>query len=323
MKRAHQLLAGAMSGAVLFFGAQAGAENINVSRIVTGTLTIINFASELAEPDTVGANFSYFTMSTGQAAPDPGPYFAPAPWGAGPAAAPTKPVLDRTTALPNYSQGGSPFTYDRNFTSKAYVNMAAASGKQVDAEVFKSGAASSAVSYRVRVDHTAATALDYFLVLSVPKLQEYFGAAYDLCCSGDSNGGTYSYHRPTSATSRGAVDVYVDDLPVWSSEGAYLYPALANSSPNDSIELVWDKPDTPGITTLYLGRLSGAQSITVTLVARADGAGVGDCGTEPVGWGGNYTYERHCFYAGHAVMLSGGGGGAPVGFTLTSKAPQP
>jgi hypothetical protein len=298
-------------------GAGVRAENINVSKIVTGTQTNISFATELAEPDAGGATYGYLTLATGQADPDPAHYFAPTPWGQGPQAAPGKPVVNRAAPLPNYTQGGAQFSYDRNFTSRASVDMGAP--RQVNAEAFKTGAATAVVTFRARADHTAATPLDYFLVLSVPKIQEYFDAAYDLCCSGDSNGGTYSYHRPTAATSRGAVDIYVDDLPVWSSEGVYLYPALKYGSPNDAIELAWDKPATAGTTNVYLGRLSGAQAITVTLVARADTSGVGDCGTETQGWGGNYTYERHCLYVGHGVTLSG----APAGFTLTTKVPAP
>lgn len=320
--RFNPWLAAAVAGAAL--ASQAHAEQINVSRIASGTHVNVDW-SELNQASVSGANFSWFTLVTSQAQPDARPFFAPSPWTAVTAAAPAKPKLTRTTKLDDYKQGNVPFAYDRHYTSSAVSDMTPASPatKLVASNVFKSGNAGAQVSYRVRIDATSAQPLDYFVELSIPQPKLGVEPGYDLCCSGDSNGGTYSYHRPKSASSRAAIDLYADELPIWTSESAFLYPNTgANGSPFDKLQIDWDKPTAPGKTTLYLGRLSAGASLTLTFAVRTEAHGDGDCGVQNYGFAGNQSYGVHCLSVDQSVALSGGDGANPVGFTLFAKTPK-
>lgn len=322
MIRTSWLIAGAILGAAPCAGAWA--EQINVSRIASGTNVNVDW-SELNQVSVAGANFSFFTLATAQAAPDARPYFAPGPWSASTAATPAKPKLTRTTKLDDYSQGGANFTYDRHYTANGVVDMTPASPttKPVSASMFKSGAAAGQVSYRMRIDATSPQPLDYFLELQVPQPKRGVEPGYDLCCSGDSNGGTYSYHRPKSASSRAAIDLFADELPIWTSESAFLYPNVgASGSPFDKLEIAWDKSTAPGKTTLYLGRLAAPASVTITFAVRTEAHGDGDCGVQNYGLPGSPAYAVHCLSVDQSVALSGGDAGAPVGFILFAKTPK-
>lgn len=322
MNRSH---AAALLCAAACWAAPAGADQLNVSQIATGTDTPVDWAASAAQPQVVGASFSYFTMATAVIDPDKTVFFAPVPWSAAMNPAPAYPQLQRSKPTQPYDQGGASFSYDQPSYSRAGISMNAVAPekKQVEAQSFRSGASAAAVSYRVRIDHTAAEALDYFLDLARPVVKRVAEPGYDLCCSGDSNGGTYTYHAPDSAVARAAVDVYADELPIWSSESAFMYPQDQYGTPWDKREWSWDHANGPGQTRLYLGRLAAGQSLTITLVARADARTVAtDCGiSKSSGPYGPPSYEVRCYELDQTIELSGGDNGAPVSFSVYSKAP--
>ena len=301
----------------------AAAEHINVSRIVTGTQTSVNWSEINVLTRRGGATLSDYTLATAQIDPDKVVYFTPVPWGSVPTSTPGKPVISRVAPLADYQQNGFNFTYDRHYTSSAKVDMTPAGTKPVNASVFKGGAAMAAVSYRVQAVSTATDPVDYFVGLDVPLLLAGFQPAYNLCCSGDSNGGTYNYLRPHDATARAAVDIYVDDLPVWSSETAFIYPQTQDGSPFDRTDVAWDKPAVAGKTYLYLGPLAKGAGVVVTLVARAESAGTSDCGNQSFSFPSPPGDEKHCLDLFAQAPLAGGAGNSPAGFTLFWRAPKP
>jgi hypothetical protein len=323
--RQNRQIAGAVAvAAVMTVAGAAPADEINVSRIATGTFTPITFSSYANKPTVNGAAISYFVMATGAVDTETGAHFATAPWTASLSPAPTYPDLLRQTVNAPYDQGGAHFEYAAAAARQARVSMSVVPPKTIDAATFVKGAASagSAVTYRVRIAHTSASALDYFLDLAVPVQKLTVQPAYNLCCSGDSNGGTYNYLRPEEAQARTEADVYVDGLPVWSSASTYLYPGGATGSPFDKAQADWDKGASPTDTRLYLGRLSQGQVMTVTLEARSDVKAKSPCGIESPGSSFSKTYTIHCLELRESVRMNGGANGAPVAFTVYSKAPQ-
>jgi hypothetical protein len=311
-------------GAALALGVgPAAADHINVSKIATGTQVNLDWNASAAKPKVSGATISWFTLATGQIDTEAGPYFVAAPWTAALAAQPTYPLLQHQAINAPYTQGTSTFEYDTQQSRLALVDMV--QGKKVQASTAFKGSASAAatLTYRARIDHTSAQALDYFIDLAVPLQQLGAQPGYNLCCSGDPDGGTYNYIRPKSWAARGEVDVYVDGLPVWSSANTAIYPDDPGGTPFDSVQVAWDKPKPPDSTTLYLGRLSSGQSMTITLEVRTDARADSDCGIQPPGSYLSHTYEIHCYRLSESAQMSGGSGGQPVGFSLYSKAPPP
>jgi hypothetical protein len=316
---------GSCSLAAVLVGGGAPAENINVSRIATGKNTPIDFAAEASLPEANdGATLSYFALGTAKIDSEPTKYFAIAPWSAAFQTAPTHPKLERVSPAVPYMQGNATFTYSPPTWRDALVDMKSGP-KRVSSATAVDGHpnAQSAASYTTRIDHTGSAALDYFLELQVPTYDRSIQPAYDLCCAGDPNGGTYSYHRPQSAKARAAVDVYADGLPIWSSESIYRYPQLAGGSPFDEQDVSWGKDDGTGTSTLYLGRLAAGQSLTIALIARTNvNDKTSDCGIQDTSTPfGDPEFLVHCFDIVQGIDLKRGGEGAPVGYRIYSKHP--
>jgi hypothetical protein len=303
----------------------ARAENINVSRIAT-KFRSIDFAAEAALPEANdGATITYFTLAKGSIDTEPTAYFGIPPWTAAWVGAPTHPNVERVEPALPFVQGGATFQYSPPTSRTATADMAS-SPKRVASTTATDGrgVASAAATYSARIAHTGSTARDYFLELKVPAFDRAVTPAYDLCCSGDPNGGTYTYHRPTSAKTRAAVDLYADGLPIWSSESIYRYPELANGSPFDEQLFHWGKDAGPATSTLYLGRLSAGKSLTVSMVSRTNvNAKASDCGMEDVTGPFDTDPELllHCLSIREEIDLKRGGDGAPVGFRIFSKVP--
>lgn len=309
--------------AVAMLASAACAEQLNVSRIVTGTQTAVDW-TELNKISASVGTLSHFDLGTVSNGSGATVVYDPPPWTAALSAAPTQPKVSRVTTLKDYTDNGAQVTYDQHYTGSASVDMTPASPtpKPVISRAFKSGGASASVSYRVKVVVTSAKPLDYFVALAIPQQKRGVSPAYDLCCSGDSNGGTYSYRKPNSASARAAVDLYVDDLPVWSSESAYIYPKLAGGDAFDALEVTWDKSTAPGATTLFLGRFASGAAFVVTLVVRTEAHGDGACGTQSYGFPGPTSYAKHCLDLAQTVTLTGAAG-QPAGFTVFTKSPKP
>jgi hypothetical protein len=328
MARTSKLGALALVGALSSAAGMAAAAQLNVSQIATGTSTSINWTVELGEPNATGWSLSYFSLATASIDSETSTYFAPDPWSAGMTAGPGYPSLTRSKPMVNYTQGNSQFVYDRKNSRLANVNMASPAPRTVDAEVYDGGASGGAaearLSYRAQISNTTKEKLDYFLDLKVPTMLRANQPAYDLCCSGDSNGGTYSYHKPKSWKTQAAVDLLVDGLPVWSSEQTALYPD-SPSSPFDEFDIAWGQANGPSTTTLFLGRLAPGQSISVSFIVRTDAVGLApDCGTQPPGSYLDHTYTIHCFELDSKVNLvsaSPYARGPQTPFRIYAKAP--
>ncbi len=289
--------------------APALAANINVSQIATGTYTGINWNVAAMQARVYGWTVSYATVAVAGIDTEPTAWFAPDPWGAGLQPNLAYPALTRTKPTQNYTQGNAQFLYDSSYSRLANVDMTTAAPRKVEAGLSGGGASgakvTAALSYRAHVDNTTAQTLDYYFDLKVPVLKRGTSPAYDLCCSGDSNGGTYNYHSPQSADSRAAVDVEVDGLPVWSSEAAYTYPATNSSSPFDEVDIAWDQPNGPGTTTLYLGRVAPGHGMDITFIARADARDLASyCGIQGPSSYLSHDYEVHCFGLDHRVEMA-------------------
>lgn len=309
----------------------SAATQLNVSQIATGTYSSINWAMELGGANVGGWSLGYFSLATADIDTDASAYFAPDPWSAALTTGPGYPSLTRSKATQNYSQGGAQFQYDQSSSRLAEVDMASSTGKTVTADVFDGGAsgasADGVLSYRAQVSNTTAQTLDFFMDLKVPTMKRSAEPGYDLCCAGDSNGGTYSYHRPKSWNAQAAVDVLVDGLPVWSSEQTALYPDTGNSGdPFDELDIAWDQPNGPSTTTLFLGRIAAGKTISVTFIVRADANDLApDCGIQSPGSHLDHTYEVHCFSLSQQVNLvsaiSGMVRGPHTPFRIYAKAP--
>jgi hypothetical protein len=304
--------------------APVAAEQLNVSKIATGTFTSINWTVEAQQPlANNGAALAYFDLATGSIDTEPTPYFATPPWSALFLPFPTLPWLQRLTPTVPYMDGKSTFTYANSNSRLTRVNMLAIPTKHVLSESFGSGTVAAAVSYTVRIEHTGSDPLDYFVDLQVPADTRTAAPGYDLCCPGDPNGGTYTYHQPKAAQARGAIDLYANGLPVWTNEDTYLYPGLPNSSPFDHIDFLWGKAAGPATTTLFLGRLHSGDTLTVTEIVHSDvQANAPDCGIEgPFGFYPNFDYTVHCLELRQDIQMQSGGVAQPVGFNVYSRVP--
>lgn len=291
------------------------ADNLNVSPIaISGrNLDWTEEGNTLKWPG--GAIYSYYQMGRARIQSETSDYFAPGPWSAAWQNSPSYPAFSRHADTPAATQQ---LTWASPYYSLAKVDMGS-TPKRVQSRNFSTGWARSAVNYSVRVEHTSATPLDYFVVLQHPKFLLGVQAAYTLQPGGPGGGGgTYLYKSPDAARARAAVDVLVDGLPVWSSESTYMYPDGDASYPWDKRLTSWgNTPVDNGQTKLYLGKLQAGKAITITFVVRADTyVDADNCGTSYGGW--NSPDEKRCFDLTQTVELPTLPTG-PVGISVYGK----
>jgi hypothetical protein len=120
-------------------------------------------------PANNGATLTYFPAGDARVGSESTSYYAPAPWSAAEEMTPLAPVVVRQTTLSNYTSGSTHFDHDLNYTEKATVDPTQ-TPRVVSATVYKKGSAGSVQSYNIRIDHTSATSLYYFIDLSVPRI---------------------------------------------------------------------------------------------------------------------------------------------------------
>lgn len=136
---------------------------------------------------------------------------------------------------------------------------------EVTVQTWKTGAGASVVSYGIRLaTPTGNGTQPTFLKFTVPERLR----AYSTTRRVQSNQNFYT--NPDRAQSRAAVDVYVDGIPVWSSEENNLVPKRFNPPDNTQLQLSWDQPLDGADMTLFLGRLPPGSTRTVAVVMRAD-----------------------------------------------------
>lgn len=130
-------------------------------------------------------------------------------------------------------------------------------------QTWKTGSGASVVSYGIRLTSPAGSAQPTFLRFKVPERQLARQTTYYL------QSYQYFYSSPDRAQSRAAMDVYVDGIPVWSSELNALVPQRYHMVGVSQLDLDWDQPLDGSEVTLFLGRLP-AGTRTLALVMRAD-----------------------------------------------------
>jgi hypothetical protein len=297
---------------------------VNVSQIVTGQYQPVDWSKEAASGISLGRsayNNDYSTLSsiwhlkmpvveyapqlTYQPFRFAGPSWPPA-W-ADAQVAPASIERNQKTPAP-VIQDGTTTQYNQPFYMQAQVSFP--SPNTVAARV-SHGEAQTRLNYRIRSKNNQQTALDFFLAFGLPTISRSVHVATSLCCSGDPNGGTYTYKTQQWASSRASFDVRVDGLPVFSSASMYDFPEDYRNGedyytgnqyyPN---HYAWDKIEnrfgaqplaTQKQAKLYLGKIPAGKEIVVDIVFHSDArAKAPSCGTS----GGGYydpIVKRDCY----------------------------
>jgi hypothetical protein len=284
--------------------AVSSAENLNVSRIAIAPRSI-DWTEEANAPIVIGswATFDYWQVGHARIHADTMDWYVN-PWSqVNWTSSPTSPNTMRQLVTPPPT---SSLKYSSPYYQLAKVDMTP-NPKIVQSRTYSTGSAQSAVNYSIKVSHGSAQPLDYFIYLYHPKILTGVQAAYTLQPGGPGgSGGTYLYKFPTTASSRGAVDVLVDGLPVWSNESMYMYPDGTAEWAWDKLFTKWGNPLVDnGTTKLYIGRIAANTIVNVSLIVRTDVKAVASqCGTEYGGW--NYADTQHCFDLTQSVQLPAG-----------------
>lgn len=155
---------------------------------------------------------------------------------------------------------------------RARVNFSASiidppSARQLDVQTFKSGTGASALSYAVRIEMPPGNARRTFLHFGVPTLVRDSLHASRL---GGPSGNEPIVTRPLRLQARSAVDVYVDGLPVWSSESMRLQPQRHRPDTPGMLGPAWGPALDGDTVTLFLGSLPAGSTRTAVIVMRSD-----------------------------------------------------
>lgn len=135
---------------------------------------------------------------------------------------------------------------------------------QATVQTWNSGSGASVVSHAIRLTTPSGGARPTFLAFTVPeRLNACANTSYV------QNNQPFSLN-PARVQSRAAVDVYVDGLPVWSSELNALVPKRYSPPNHGQLLLSWDQPLDSDHVTLFLGNLPPGSTRTVVLVMRSD-----------------------------------------------------
>ncbi len=298
--------------AVLLMAA-APADNINVSKIATGTTHSINFSTAAMKPFLANVyDLSYHTKALGGISSESSDYYLPTPWADTWQDTKEYPKLQREEPTPAATDDQE---YASPFWKLALADMTV-SPRLVQSRIFKSGSAEAMTTYSVKVEHFGSPG-DYFLTVHVPTFQMSFATAYSLCCPGDYNGGTYLYKKPNKIRMRAAVDLYINNLPAWSSEKTYTYAEGLGNNAADHFDTLWDRASSTGTDTLYLGRFNAGDSIRFSWVIRTDVVSdAPNCGDAYIGAG--YPKEKRCSDSSAKVTVTGG---SIPGLGFYAKAP--
>lgn len=281
------------------------AQAINVSKIVTGVQTATPNIGFYLPNGTPYANVDYYPVVHGKTGADPLDMY-PGSWAQNWANAVSNPAIKRQTNSPApVPIGNGTISYAKPYTQLAQAGLNNQNKQFTTAATFGSGSASTESSYAVRVENFGGSSTDYYLTITVPERKQYYNPAFSLCCSGDSNGGTYGYMAPKSIASRASVDVYADGLPVWGSEKTYQFPTGANSPWADPYQLSWGSTAAANTNVLlYLGRFKTGQAVDFTIVVRTDAtANAPTCGDES-SYG---SVIRHCLDFSETITMKPSG----------------
>lgn len=147
------------------------------------------------------------------------------------------------------------------------INYTAAAPRRVNVQTWRSGSGTSATSVAVRLAVPASGSMRTYVQFAVPtRVRSGQNANYVGGPSGDQS----FQSAAARLQGRAAVDLYVDGLPVWSSESHVLLPQRLRTTDKEPFELHWDKALGSDKVTLYLGSLPAGSQHTVALVIRSD-----------------------------------------------------
>lgn len=165
------------------------------------------------------------------------------------------------------TDGGSIGVKQRAAVDFDSVNHISAAPRRVNVQSWRSGSGTSATSLAVRLAVPASGSMRTFVQFAVPTLVRSGQNAKYV-------GGPDETETIQTAAARlqgrAAVDLYVDGLPVWSSESHVLLPQRLRTANKEPFELKWDKALGSDKVTLYLGSLPAGSQHTVSLVMRSD-----------------------------------------------------
>ncbi|MCX6595452.1 MAG: hypothetical protein NTV70_03695 [Acidobacteria bacterium] len=281
-----------------------GQNQINASKTATGTETPINWANFAGAPNVnVNSALTFRELAQGKIGTEPSAYYAIPPWYQAYEASPLFPKVERFKKLAPYTDLGQSYAYGFGFAERALVDTTVSPPRNMSSSTYGSGVATTALNYAIKIQHSGAP-ISYFARIRSPKRTFTFQAAFSLCCSGDSNGGTYTYFKPKAARSRATADILADGLPIYSSEEIYLFPGAAAANASDKVESFWGNGKLDGSETIiFLGKLISGQVVNLNLIVRTDAfADAKTCGTEG---GGFYqpTITRNCTKLIEALQL--------------------
>jgi hypothetical protein len=300
------------------------AEQVNASAIATGTFTNLNWATVGAIPDIpLGGMVTVRTMTRTRVSLEGDSYFDPGPWSSSWSNAVAFPNFSRQVMFPAAGMvNGFYTTYSPQTNQRGTVNMP---GMKTSSTAAKTGSAFTVVTYSAKINHAGPEA-GYFLTIKNPNRSAKADLAWSLCCSGDSNGGTYTYHDPNSAQSRSAIDIYANSLPVWSSETSRIYkskqePFVQNGAVDTQFGWALNSND---MHKIFLGKLKSGESMTVTLTLRTDAVvDAPKCGEQVTNnqFEPNKPYKDiHCFSATEDLSPVANNGPFPIpGMNITAK----
>ena len=275
MSRHFRTRAAAAAAALAWLAAPAGAASFNVSQLVNGSAEPWPFLLPGTPAVDCGANCLYVNSAAAGMSNaydlTPGPYvvgaWPPAYAGSVPGLAAVEESL--AVPLPNNGQvmdGGGIDVFQRANVEFAWQPLLGGK-RQMAVQTWKTGSGASTVSYALRVQTPAAGARRTYLEFRVPELRRGWSWAYYV---GGPSGQQPIYTEPARLQSRSAVDVYVDGLPVWSSESNALRPKRFNPQGLNPLILDWDQPFGDDTVTLFLGTLPAGSARSVAVVLRTD-----------------------------------------------------
>jgi hypothetical protein len=264
--------------ALLPLGALAA--QVNVSDTVSGDVPQ-HFGAFGGEKVACGSNCEYAVVSSsrlvGSASPSAGAVTAtswPPTWGS---AAVLPPPVETVIEAPqdfvdedgqkHVFEGGSIGVARRAAVDFSSSLLAQAGSRRVSSQTYARGSGSAVLSYSVKLT-TGPGSAHWFVEFTPPTLSRAVQTAFFI---GGPSGEQPIHSRPDSSAARSAVDVYIDGLPIWSSESSHHVPETFDEDfATDFLRLGWDKPLGGGRTTLWLGLLPPDRTYVITLLVRVD-----------------------------------------------------